>query len=119
MYTYHTVSKKVLGDLTTPVGTYMKLRDDYPQSALMESSDYHGGENSKSFIAVHPIASIGIEHGKAVAQFPDGRKTEHEVNEQYLSDKAINDFLHEFSIEGENATEDTRLFLLIILWMTE
>ncbi len=103
LYKYHTVSKKILGDLTTPVGTYMKLRDDYPQSALMESSDYHSGENSKSFIAVHPIASIGIEHGKAVAQFPDGRKTEHEVNEQYLSDKAINDFLHEFSIEGENA----------------
>ena len=71
LYKYHTVSKKILGDLTTPVGTYMKLRDDYPQSALMESSDYHGGDNSKSFIAVHPIASIGIEHGKAVAQFPD------------------------------------------------
>ena len=103
MYKYHTVSKKILGDLTTPVATYLKLRDDYPQSALMESSDYHSGENSKSFIAVHPIASIGIEHGVAVAKFPDGSKKEHKVCDSYLSDKAINDFLNEFSIEGEYA----------------
>ena len=103
MYKYHTVSKKILGDLTTPVATYLKLRDDYPQSALMESSDYHSGENSKSFIAVHPIASIGIEHGVAVAKFPDGSKREHEVCDNYLSDKAINDFLGEFSVEGEFA----------------
>ena len=103
MYKYHTVSKKILGDLTTPVATYLKLRDDYPQSALMESSDYHSGENSKSFIAVHPIASIGIEHGVAVAKFPDGSKREHEVCDNYLSDKAINDFLGEFSVEGEYA----------------
>lgn len=103
MYNYHTVSKKILGDLTTPVATYLKLRDDYPQSALMESSDYHGGENSKSFIAVHPIASIGIEHGKAIAKFPDGSKRVHEVCDSYLADRAINDFLHEFSIDGEYA----------------
>jgi anthranilate synthase component 1 len=103
MYNYHTVSKKILGDLTTPVATYLKLRDDYPQSALMESSDYHGGENSKSFIAVHPIASIGIEHGKAIAKFPDGSKRVHEVCDSYLADRAINDFLREFSIDGEYA----------------
>ena len=49
-YKYHTVSKKILGDLITPVSAYLKVRDAYPQSALMESSDYHSGENSKSFI---------------------------------------------------------------------
>ena len=103
MYNYHTVSKKILGDLTTPVATYLKLRDDYPQSALMESSDYHGGENSKSFIVVHPIASIGIEHGKAIAKFPDGSKRVHEVCDSYLADRAINDFLREFSIDGDYA----------------
>ena len=49
MYKYHTASKTILGDLNTPVSTYLKVRDAYPQSVLMESSDYHGGENSKSF----------------------------------------------------------------------
>ena len=42
----------------TPVSIYLKVRDMYPQSALMESSDYHAGENSLSFIALCPLASI-------------------------------------------------------------
>ena len=49
-YTAH--SKQVLGDMHTPVSIYLKVRDMYPQSALMESSDYHAGENSLSFIAL-------------------------------------------------------------------
>ena len=55
-YNYHTVSKKILGDLNTPVSVYLRVRDAYPQSALMESSDYHDGKNSRSFICVHPMA---------------------------------------------------------------
>lgn len=102
-FIYHTASKKVLGDLNTPVSTYMRVRDTYPQSALMESSDYHGKENSRSFIGVHPIASVSIEHGKAIGKFPDGSRTERWVSDEYQSDKAINDFLKEFSISGEDA----------------
>lgn len=102
-FIYHTASKKVLGDLNTPVSTYMRVRDAYPQSALMESSDYHGKENSRSFIGVHPIASVSIEHGKAIGKFPDGSRTERWVSDEYQSDKAINDFLKEFNISGEDA----------------
>lgn len=102
-FIYHTASKKVLGDLNTPVSTYMKVRDAYPQSALMESSDYHGGENSRSFIGVHPIASISMEHGKAIGKFPDGSKTERSISEAYRSDTAINDFLNKFTISGDNS----------------
>lgn len=102
-FIYYTASKKVLGDLNTPVSTYMRVRDAYPQSALMESSDYHGKENSRSFIGVHPIASVSIEHGKAIGKFPDGSRTERWVSDEYQSDKAINDFLKEFSISGEDA----------------
>ena len=103
MYRYHTVSKTILGDMETPVSVYLKVRDLYPQSSLMESSDYHGGENSKSFICVNPIASVSIEHGVAVSHFPDGQKAEHEVNADYRADKAINAFLHEFEVTGEEA----------------
>ena len=39
MYNYHTASKKILGDLNTPVSVYLRVRDAYPQSALMECSD--------------------------------------------------------------------------------
>jgi anthranilate synthase component 1 len=69
MNTFHytTHSKQVLGDLHTPVSIYLKVRDMYPQSALMESSDYHAGENSLSFIALCPLASIGINSGTTAA----------------------------------------------------
>ena len=52
-FSYHTVTRKILADLYTPVGVYMRLRDIYPQSALMESSDYHGSRTpdpSSAFI---------------------------------------------------------------------
>ena len=55
-FNYTTHSKQVLGDMHTPVSIYLKVRDMYPQSALMESSDYHAGENSLSFIALCPLA---------------------------------------------------------------
>lgn len=100
---YHTASKKILGDLNTPVSTYLKVRDAYPQSALMESSDYHGGENSRSFIALHPIASVAIEHGHSVCLFPDGSKVEHIVDENYTVDRAINSFLSEFEVTGADS----------------
>lgn len=102
-YQYRTASKKVLGDMVTPVSAYMKVRDDYPQSALMESSDYHSGENSKSFIGLHPIGSISISHGNAVGEYPDGRQTEHDICENYSAADAINEFIHSFEISGEHA----------------
>ena len=102
-YQNKTASKKVLGDMVTPVSAYMKVRDDYPQSALMESSDYHSGENSKSFIGLHPIGSISISHGKAVGEYPDGRQAEHDISENYSAADAINEFIHSFEISGEHA----------------
>ena len=104
MYKYHTASKTILGDLNTPVSAYMKVRDAYPQSALMESSDYHGGENSKSFIGLHPIAQVSIEHGIGKAKYPDGRQTEHKITESYGSAQVINEFLNAFEITGDNCS---------------
>ncbi|MBQ0019708.1 MAG: anthranilate synthase component I family protein [Bacteroidales bacterium] len=101
-YKYHTVSKKILGDLMTPVSAYLKVRDAYPQSALMESSDYHGGENAKSFIGLHPIGSVSIEHGVGIAHYPDGRETELKIESNKQCSQTINDFLHNFEIEGED-----------------
>ena len=103
MYKYKTASKKILGDLNTPVSAYMKIRDDYPMSALMECSDYHGGENSRSFIGVHPIGSGSIEHGMGVCKYPDGKQFQHEITKEYGSAQLINEFLSAFQIEGEDS----------------
>lgn len=102
-YIYHTASKHILADLITPVSAYLKVRDAYPQSALMESSDYHGGENAKSFIGVHPIAQISIEHGIGRAQYPDGRIEEVPVSREHDSASIIGDFLKAFSISGKDS----------------
>ena len=102
-FNYTTVSKSILADLYTPVGVYMHLRDIYPMSALMESSDYHDAKNSRSFIGINPIASVAIAHGESTLVFPDGSVERHPVNKDYRSDNAINDFLKKFVVTGENS----------------
>jgi len=71
-YKLKTFSKKLLADTLTPVNIYLKLRDVFAGSILLESSDYHGHENSLSFICCDPIATFQV-NGKEVEQsFPDG-----------------------------------------------
>ena len=102
-FEYTTTSRTILADLYTPVGVYMRLRDIYPQSALMESSDYHDANNSRSFIGINPIASVAIGHGQATVSFPDGSTERHEVNKDYRSDKAIHALIDHISVTGEYA----------------
>ncbi|MDR0232947.1 MAG: anthranilate synthase component I family protein [Dysgonamonadaceae bacterium] len=99
-FTFRTNSKQVMGDLHTPVSTYLKMRDIYPESALLESSDYHGNENSQSYIALCPVASIGINNGESTAVFPDDSRQVTSLTESYGMTDAMNDFLNRFSIEG-------------------
>lgn len=108
-FNYTTQTRKILADLYTPVGVYMRLRDIYPQSALMESSDYHGTENSRSFIGVRPIASIAVGHGVVTSTYPDGRVEEKELPAfgegkgekcKLAISKAFNDFIQAFHVEG-------------------
>ena len=85
------------------MGVYMRLRDLYPQSALMESSDYHEKDNSRSFIGIEPMASVAIGHGKATITYPDGSTLTHEVNKEYRSDKAIHELIDRIHVEGDDA----------------
>ena len=102
-FKYTTTSKTILADLYTPVGVYMRLRDLYPQSALMESSDYHDANNSRSFIGINPIASVAIGHGAATINYPDGSTFHHEVNKDYRSDKAIHELIDRIEVSGDDA----------------
>ena len=101
-FRYHTASRRILGDLYTPVSTYLKVRDLYPQSALMESSDYHSHDNSRSFIALNPIASISFNHGEATSKFPDGTRQIQSIDKHNDSpDHILSDFLKTIHIDGE------------------
>ena len=106
-FNYHTTTKRLLGDLYTPVSLYMRLRDLYTQSMLMESSDYHGSENAKSFIGIDPMASIQVAHGTLTMTFPDGSSVKRDIpvensdKPKLAVAKAMNDFLGSFHVEGE------------------
>ena len=103
-FEYTTKSQTILADLYTPVGVYMRLRDIYPQSALMESSDYHDKSNARSFIGLHPIASVAVGHGLATISYPDGQITEQNISPDYQTDKAINALLKRINIKGSDSS---------------
>ena len=72
-YVLQTHYKKMLADTLTPVNIYLKLRDVFAGSILLESSDYHGHENSLSFICCDPIASFRVADGQVALRFPGGK----------------------------------------------
>ena len=102
-FNYTTTSKTILADLYTPVGVYMRLRDLYPQSALMESSDYHDKDNSRSFIGINPIASVAIGHGLATISFPDGSTHSQPLDANFGSAEAIHTLIDRIKVTGEHA----------------
>ena len=55
-----TTIKKMLADVYTPVGIYLRVRDRFRDTILLESTDNHVAENSYSFIGIHAIAGIEI-----------------------------------------------------------
>ncbi len=102
-YQYQTTSKTILADLYTPVGVYMRLRDLYPQSALMESSDYHDSNNSRSFIGINPIASVAIGHGTVTIGFPDGTTECKPLCADFRSAEAIHALIDRIQVTGDDA----------------
>lgn len=102
-YQYTTQHKKLMGDMHTPVSVYLKVRDLFPQSALMESSDYHSGENSRSFIGLSPIADIAVNHGIVTCHYPDGSIQQKALSEDFRVEDAMNTFLAQFEVSGPYA----------------
>lgn len=102
-FTYTTRHKILPGDLHTPVSTYLKMRDLFPQSILLESSDYHGVENNRSFIGLNPIASFSVNHGTVTTVFPDKSREEEALSAEFRVEDAFRKFLGRFRVEGEYA----------------
>ena len=61
-----TTYKKLLADVYTPVGIYLRLRDRFRDTILLESTDFHVGENSFSIIGINAIAGIEISNYKEI-----------------------------------------------------
>ena len=93
----HTESKTILADLQTPVSIYLKVRDVFPESVLLESSDYHGNENSVSFIGLNPMARFEVKNSAVRLQYPDGQVVEKTVSADAIVDE-LHHFVHSFDV---------------------
>lgn len=100
MFELNTVYKRLLADTFTPVSVYLRIRDRYPNSLLLESSDYHGSENSFSYICCNPIASVKVENDVLSENFPDGTQRETKIDSNINIPEAIHQFAKRFKTNG-------------------
>ncbi|UCH13002.1 MAG: chorismate-binding protein [Bacteroidales bacterium] len=96
--------KEILADTITPVSIYLRVRAAYPNSLLLESSDYHTSENSYSFICLNPVASFIVEKGKATHNYPDGTKKSNELTDIQSFGKHFNQFLCSFELKDDGGS---------------
>lgn len=93
-----TISTKLLGDLHTPVSIYLKIRDIYPESVLLESSDYHGGENSYSFIGLQAMAKFMAADDTVTEIYPNGDTLHYAINSYNPLPEQLQRFVDSFEI---------------------
>lgn len=98
-------TKKLLADTLTPVGLYLNLRDRYPQSFLLESSDYHGNDNKYSFVCLSPMASFVFDQEVITLQSGDQTEKIRLDNHLDLIPK-LQEFIQGFNPEPENETSE-------------
>ncbi len=94
-----TTSKKLLADVYTPVGIYLRLRDRFRDTILLESADFHAGENSYSFIGINAIAGIEIRNFSEIEyKFPLQEPKHIPIDASTKVTKEIWDFMQHFHI---------------------
>ncbi|MBK9484923.1 MAG: anthranilate synthase component I family protein [Chitinophagaceae bacterium] len=95
-----TTFKKMLADVYTPVGIYLRLRDRFRDTILLESTDFHAGENSYSFIGIHAVAGIEISNAAAI-EFKLPGQTAERIKLDNTADvpQLLYDFMQRFEIK--------------------
>lgn len=104
LYTHH---KKILADTITPVSIYLKIRDKFPNSILLESSDYHASDNSFSYICCNPVASIKVKDEIITQNFPDGSKLITKIKGSI----SVTDVIHKFTKRFKTQSEEVFKFI--------
>jgi len=89
----------MLADTTTPVSIYLRLRDVFPNSLLLESSDYHSRENSLSYVCCEPIGGLVLNDGALKISYPDGTEENLVAGEFDLIDR-LNGFIGAFETDA-------------------
>ena len=92
--------KKIIADTITPVSVYLKIRDKFPNSILLESSDYHANKNSFSYICCNPIASIKVKDEVVYQTFPDGTELKNNIDNTTDVPAVIHQFSQQFQVSN-------------------
>ncbi len=95
----NTEYKRILADTITPVSVYLKIRDRFPNSLLLESSDYHANDNSFSYICCNPIAFIKVENESILKSYPDGSQTLEKIEEATDLPIVLDQFAKTFEVQ--------------------
>src|SRR5678815_5533126 len=100
-YKLKTRSKKLLADTLTPVNIYLKLRDQFAGTILLESSDYHGHENSLSLICCDPVASFQVFNETIDVRYPDATGSKVAIRNRKDVTDALQEFRSAFKVEAD------------------
>ena len=96
-----TTFKKLLADVYTPVGIYLRLRDRFRDTILLESSDFHAGENSFSFIGINAIAGIEISTATSIEyKFPGQNAERLKIEDRSQIPVHLWNFMQRFEISN-------------------
>lgn len=104
-YKLKTYSKRLLADTLTPVNIYLKLRDVFAGSILLESSDYHGNENSLSFICCDPIATFQIANEFAAIRYPDQPAQQIRLEQSVKVPELLEEFRNSFQSDSAHQSK--------------
>ncbi len=105
----HSYHKTILADTLTPVSLYLKVRDRFPNSLLLESSDYHANDNSFSYICCSPIGSIQVDKNRIRRAYPDETEDERELHPGESVAGLIEEFAGEFESIHADGSKDKEL----------
>ena len=101
-FTLKTSYRKLLADTVTPVSIFLKIRDKYSNTLLLESSDYHSNENSYSYICFAPLASFKVEDQAIVQQYPDGSVDKKTIRDRGEVLQALSNFSRAFEPQSSD-----------------
>jgi anthranilate synthase component I len=93
-----TITKKHLADTFTPVSIYLKVRDQYTESVLLESTDFRSVENCFSFIGIEPIARFVAQGNDVTETYTDGSKRVQKLPNSAVLQEFKN-FIAQFDVE--------------------
>ncbi|MBN2166424.1 MAG: chorismate-binding protein [Marinilabiliaceae bacterium] len=91
-----------LADVVTPVSLYLRLRDIYPNTLLLESSDYHGNNNSMSYICFQTEADFQIHNGILTKNYPGKEAEVVQLNDYQEVPLMLDEFINTFKVTDIN-----------------